>query len=188
MMMRRRKVFGVMGAIIAAGLVPGAGTMLRGEDKHDEHPELPVVKPPAVFEQLKQLVGKWEGTKETPDGTEQAAVEYTLTAAGTALAEKLFPGTEHEMLSVYHGDRGDVMMTHYCALGNQPRMRMQASDNPNVFKFVFIDGTSLDSLNDPHMHQLTMTLVGENRLKHEWVFYEDGEPEHTTRLDFKRKG
>ena len=34
-----------------------------------------------------------------------------------------FPGQPMEMLSIYHQDKGDLLMTHYCILGNQPKMK-----------------------------------------------------------------
>ena len=148
---------------------------------------LPRIKPPARFEQLKQLVGKWEGTEAAPGEKKKIAVEYALTSAGTVLMEKLFPGKPHEMLSLYHGDKGRILMTHYCALGNQPRMKLAKSDDPNVLKFVFLDGTNMKSLKDPHMHQLTLTLSGKDKLTHEWVFFEDGKKQKIVRFEFSRQ-
>ena len=46
---------------------------------------------------------------------------YGVTAAGTAVMEALFPETDHEMLTVYHLEGNDLVLTHYCAMGNQPR-------------------------------------------------------------------
>ena len=91
------------------------------------------------------------------------------------------------MLTVYHGDKGGLVMTHYCAMGNQPRMRLKKSDNPKTFKFVFADGTSMKSAGDPHMHQLTMTIVDKNHMTHEWVMYADGKPQETVRLILERE-
>ncbi len=149
-------------------------------------PKLPTVMPPEKFEALKQLAGKWEGTRHSPHGEMPATVEYQLTSAGTVLTEKLFPGQPDEMLSLYHGDRDDVLMTHYCALGNQPRMKLAKTDDPKVLKFVYLDGTSMKSVEDPHMHQLTMTLVEQDQLQHEWVFFAGGTQQFVVRLDLER--
>ena len=104
------------------------------EDKAKQMHKMPEINPPAEFAQLKNLVGSWKGTQETPEGTREVIVEYHLTSAGTALVEKLFPDTEHEMLSVYHGDGDKVVMTHYCAFGNQPRMKMAKTGNSKTIK------------------------------------------------------
>ena len=47
------------------------------------------------------------------------------TGGGSAVTETLFPGTAHEMMSVYHMDGDDLVLTHYCAGGNQPRMMLE---------------------------------------------------------------
>lgn len=48
-----------------------------------------------------------------------ASVRYEVGSGGTIVRELLFPGTEHEMLSVYHLGGGQLVATHYCAVGNQ---------------------------------------------------------------------
>jgi hypothetical protein len=153
------------------------------EDKTKQMHKMPEINPPAEFNQLKNLVGNWKGTQETPEGTREVVVEYHLTSAGTALVEKIFPGTEHEMLSVYHGDGDKVVMTHYCAFGNQPRMKMAKTGDSKVIKFDFLDGSNSG---DSHMHQLTLKWVGSNHLKHEWVFHQNGKPAHTAKFDLRR--
>jgi len=151
-----------------------------------QHPPMATVQPPAKFDPLRQLVGKWKGTSHSPEGEKEATVEYLLSAAGTVLLEKLNPGQPDEMLSLYHGDGDDVLMTHYCALGNQPRMKLAKSDVPNVLTFVYFDGTSMQPNKDPHMHQLTMTLVGKDQIRHEWVFFAGGQQQFVVRMDLHR--
>ena len=184
-MKRRTKMLGVLGLLLVTGLAMGKD---QPKPANGEDHQMPAIKPPASFNHLKQLAGKWKGTKVGDNDKQEVEVEYTLTAAGTALAEKLFAGTPHEMLTVYHGDKGGLVMTHYCAMGNQPRMRLKKSNSPKTFKFVFVDGTSMESAGDPHMHQLTMTIVDKNHLTHEWVFYQDSKPKETVRFNFVRRG
>lgn len=179
-----RKIANVLVAALTACLLLGAD---KPQSQNPGAEQLPQVQPPAGFERLTQLVGQWEGTEKTPEGEKRVAVEYALTSAGTAVVEKLYPGEPHEMLSIYHGDGSQILMTHYCALGNQPRMRLEKGDNPKVLKFVYQDGTSMKSVKDPHMHQLTMTLEGKDRLVHEWVFFADGKQAEVVRFDLKRQ-
>ncbi len=157
-----------------------------GSGAHKEH-QMPQIKPSAEFEPLRALVGKWKGVGQMPEGEQDVEVEYSLTAAGTVLTETLAPGQPHEMLSVYHGDGPQVIMTHYCAFGNQPRMRLEKGDDPKVLRFVYMDGTSIQSEDDPHMHQLTLTLVDADHLIHEWVFFDKGKSSHVTRFDLQRQ-
>jgi hypothetical protein len=103
------------------------------------------LEPRAAFEQMKALAGQWQGHVTTPDGP-AAAVVYELTANGSAVTEKLFPGTSHEMLSVYFMDGKDLVLTHYCAMANQPRMKLvRASANPTTLTFDFVGGTNHSS-------------------------------------------
>jgi hypothetical protein len=77
----------------------------------------------AAFEKLKGLAGTWSGPVGTVDGP-KGTVRYEVVSGGSAVMEVLFPGDPHEMRSMYHLDRGDLVMTHYCSAGNQPRMRL----------------------------------------------------------------
>src|SRR4051794_10956607 len=74
----------------------------------------------AAFERLKALVGTWHGhfgKDESP-----AEVTYHLIGGGNIVMESLFPGTPKEMVSMYFLDGGNLIMTHYCSVGNQPQM------------------------------------------------------------------
>jgi hypothetical protein len=64
-----------------------------------------------------------------------------------------------EMLSVYHLDKGRLLMTHYCALGNQPRMKLNTrKSTASELVFDFDGGTNLNPRRDMHMHSLRLTL------------------------------
>ena len=129
----------------------------------------------AALERLKSLAGEWRGHVVTEDGPE-ATVVFAVTAAGTAVTEALFPGTDHEMLTVYHLEGDDLVLTHYCAMGNQPRMRLvqAAGTDPFEMRFDFMGGTNMDPARDGHMHSGRMTLRGANRIEAEWAVYDKG--------------
>ncbi len=40
--------------------------------------------------------------------------------------------------------------------------------------FEFVDATNLAKATDGHMHQLVLTLVGPDRLRHKWTWMQDG--------------
>jgi hypothetical protein len=105
----------------------------------------------AAFDRLKSLAGHWKGHHTTPNGPEMS-VEYSLTGNGTALTERLFAGTPHEMLSVYYMERGELVLTHYCAMGNQPRMRLVAGGKDGELRFDFVGGANLDAATTTHIH------------------------------------
>src|SRR5687768_4823343 len=85
----------------------------------------------AAFARMKTLAGPWEGNISKPDGP-PGAVRYELTAGGSAVKETQFPGTAHEMLTVYHLEGNDLVLTHYCATGNQPRMKMTSATEEEI--------------------------------------------------------
>ena len=77
------------------------------------------------FEQLKQLIGVWEGEMPMKDkGGEAGAkhegmpemmkmrVEYRLTAGGSAIQETFNAGSPMEMVSMYHDRGGNLSITH----------------------------------------------------------------------------
>ena len=49
-------------------------------------------------------------------------IVYSVIAAGSAVHEHMFPGGPHEMVTVYHLDGPDLLLTHYCAAGNKKLM------------------------------------------------------------------
>ena len=125
-----------------------------------------------AFAKLKTLKGTWNNKsrgagKGHDDG--DSKVIYRLTGAGSALVETDFPDSGHEMVSVYHLDGDDLRLTHYCAAGNQPRLKLdRASSTPDKLMFVFDGGTNLDPAKDMHIHGMTMTFEKEGEVKSAW--------------------
>ena len=127
---------------LALGTVMIAPATVRSDDNDKD--KTPVTAKSA-FAQLKTLAGTWKNKisdaheHEHPD---DGKVIYHLTGAGSALVETDFPESNHEMVSVYHLDGDDLRITHYCAAGNQPRLKLdQAGSTPTRFVFVFDGGT-----------------------------------------------
>ena len=56
-------------------------------------------------------------------------------------------------------------MAHYCVLGNQPRMKADPKSPANQIVFRFAGGTNLDPKKDKHMHEATLTFVGDDRIE-----------------------
>jgi hypothetical protein len=139
------------------------------------------------FEALKGLVGDWVAAGKDGKPTDQVVTSFRLTAGGSALQETMFPGTNHEMLTMYHLDGSNLILTHYCSLGNQPRMRAEPGNGTEKIVFKFFDGTNLKSTDAQHMHQATLALDGKDHFKSEWVMCEDGKPCHQAAFDLVRK-
>jgi len=137
------------------------------------------------FERLKGLEGRWvAGEDSTYPGS---IVETAVIASGNAVVEREFPGTEQEMLTVFYLDGDDLLLTHFCMLGNQPHMRAALSEDPQRILFQFTGATGLDSPDEPHIHTGVITFLGPDQLLTEWTIYENGEPSRTIRQEMTRK-
>ena len=142
------------------------------------------MKPSPAFEQLKPLVGDWDG--QNPAGA-PVHVSYQIVSAGTALLERLRPSDEEEMVTVYTPDGGRLAVTHFCSAGNQPQMRTgPVTDQSKQFSFAFVRATNLASPATGHMHHLTVTLQDRDHFAQEWTWRENGKV-HSEVFRFTRK-
>jgi len=125
----------------------------------------------AAFARLKTLVGHWEGTGEMG----KVRLTYELTAGGTVLLERESGEQMPEMLTVYHLDGWRLILTHYCAARNQPRMQARNFDSQTgELRFVFLDATNLQP-GAGHMKTATLRMIDDSRLENEWEFHENGQ-------------
>jgi hypothetical protein len=134
---------------------------------------------PHAFDRFKVLAGEWIAAEDTPSFKKGDLVaRSTLTGGDSALVDVLFPGKPYEMTTVYHRDGADLALTHYCAGGNQPRMRASApAADASVFEFAFDGGTNLDPSRDSHMHSARIQLVSADELIGEWQGWNGGKPD-----------
>lgn len=143
-----------------------------------------------AFERMKSLVGRWEAT--TADG-KKAISSYELASNDSALLERFYvegagEQDKENMVTMYHLDGGNLMLTHYCAAKNQPRMRaVSYSPETETLKFAFLDATNLSSPNDGHMHRAVFKFVDGNHFTSEWTFRKDQKDAHTEVLQYTRK-
>ena len=118
----------------------------------------PTIAPADAFVAIKKLEGDWRGPAAMK-GMPPSHSIYRVTAAGSAAQETIFPGTKMEMISMFHMDKGDLLMTHFCAIGNQPRMKFNPrTSTASELVFDFDGGTNLNPRRDMHMHSLRLTL------------------------------
>ena len=129
-----------------------------------------------TFERLKKLAGTWVEADKDGKPTDKVVSVIKVTAGGSAVQETQFPGQPMEMVSVYYRDKGDVLMTHYCVLGNQPRMKADPASPPNQIVWKFAGGTNFDPAKDVHMHGATVTFVGDDHLEIAGEAWEGGKP------------
>jgi len=120
-----------------------------------------------LFAPVKALAGTWRvEAAEHP-----SEIRFEVSSNGSVVRETMFPGTENEMTNMYALDGNSLVMTHYCAGGNQPRMRARALEgNRLVFE---ADGVSdLQASEDHYMGAITLVFVDADQLEQRWVSYE----------------
>jgi hypothetical protein len=138
--------------------------------------KVPAARTNAGLEKMKRLAGTWVAVGQDGKPTDQVVSLIKVTAGGSAVHETLFPGQPHEMISIYTADGPDLLLTHFCMLGNQPRMKADANAPSNQIRFKFAGGTNLDPKKDKHMHDATLTIVDDDHIEITAVAWEGGAP------------
>ena len=168
-MMRR---FAAYGLVVTVLLTLSLASYGDGKDGA----KFPAPPTNAGLEKMKKLAGTWLALDKDGKATDQVVSIIKVTAGGSAVHETLFPGQPLEMVSVYTADGPDLIMTHYCVLGNQPRMKADPNSPPNQIVFRFAGGSNLNPAKDKHMHEATLTIVGENQIEVQGTAWENGAP------------
>lgn len=162
-----------MGVVLAGLIALSCGNAVAGAD--------------GVMAKLLALEGEWTFLDEDGKDTGVVGTVFKPTANGSALSEVMVPGGDHEMLNVYHADGDRVLMTHYCAAGNQPRMEIvPAGEDRLELRFDSITNLADEGAN--HMRQAEYHFRGPDRLTTYWYSMRDGKlSEEATVIDLARK-
>lgn len=147
-------------------------------------------KPPRTNAQLdlmKGLAGEWLRVGEDGKPTDVVGAIYRVTSGGSAVIETILPGTDHEMITMYYLDGDDLVLTHYCVLANQPRMKADPKSEKGTISFGFAGGSNIDATKDTHMHDAVFTFVDKDHLKTAWTLWAGGKATDTYGFSFARK-
>lgn len=132
----------------------------------------------AAFERLKALEGTWRiaDREDHP-----LRITFYPTAGGKTLVESWEANGRPHSLTVYHRDGTDLLATHYCPQGNQPRLAFAQGEDGQL-SFKFRDVTDLDPAKEQHTHELSFAQGPDGRLVRSEE-YRDGEGgKHPTEL------
>jgi hypothetical protein len=135
----------------------------------------------AALDTLKGLAGQWQA--KDPSGKQQI-ITWKVVSGGSAVMESM---QEESMVTMYHVNKSRLMLTHYCAAQNQPRMQAQVSDDGKTFTFDFLDATNLASPAEGHMHKLVLTIQDKDHFTELWYFSKDGKDDEHGLFQFTRK-
>ena len=84
----------------------------------------------------RDLVGRRQGRQADRSGR----VGHQVDRGRQRGSRNVFPGQPQEMVSVYTVEGPDLIMTHYCVLGNQPRLKADPNSSANQIVFLFAGG------------------------------------------------
>ncbi len=161
-----KKVALVVAAVVVAVFSSGAYAQ-KPEMKHEEQSSKITGTP--QWDTLKSLVGKWEGYLEEGGKKLPTKAEIRMTGDGSAVMHWLDQGTPHEMVTMFHMDKEDLVATHYCSAHNQPRFKAVPSTNASQVVFAFMDGTNIRP-GDGHMARLVITALDADHHDEEWGY------------------
>jgi hypothetical protein len=132
------------------------------------------------FDKLKTLAGTWHGTYE--GGPVQ--VSLRVTSMGNAILHEMKGrGPENPITMLYlDGDR--LLLTHYCDVGDRPRMVGMISPDGKTITFNFLDVAG--STQQGHMQSAVFSLIEADNHSETWNYaMPDGKP-MGGQLDLKR--
>lgn len=162
-------------------------------------------EPTQVYDWLKTLEGEWTlsaadiqegGTKTHPSvvdllGTDAVAMEFKLVGRGSTVQEDLLPGTERQMVTMYHckgSSCSAVKATHYCAKQNQPEFLASLESSSRELRFDCDMSTDLCQSWDGHIHRITHQLSEDGmHLRAVYSNFLDGEHTSDTVFHLDRK-
>ncbi|MCQ4166480.1 hypothetical protein [Tahibacter harae] len=124
----------------------------------------------AAFARLGQLAGDWEG--QFANGRHHT-VNYRFSAGGTVLVETWALAPGRESITVYYVDGDELLATHYCPQGTQPRLRL-VDDAGGRLSFELRDGGNLALAGKSHQQAFWLELSGENGYRRSETYVENG--------------
>jgi len=163
--------------LIGAALLLATALCTRAEDQKPAKTASP------ELERMKSLVGSWTGKVDMGDGPVDMTATYTVIAGGSALEERVFAGTPHEMTTMYYDKNGKLAATHYCVFGNRPQFLLKSSD-ANSLTFDFDKTCGINVKTESHMHNLKIVFTDADAITTSCQAFMDGKevPAHDTVL------
>lgn len=121
------------------------------------------------FEPLKALAGDWG--MEDENGTTLLTNQFAVSSSNSVIREVMFPGHPHEMTNLYHMDGPNLVITHYCAAGNQPRMiarEVKYVDGARVYHFKVDSVSNRREGQHGVMDEMILTIGVDGSVRQDW--------------------
>lgn len=177
-------VLATLAALGLAGCSGGITRELRQGDFDDAFAS-------AALARMQTLAGKWkadvtaepkaeEPAAATPAAAaapaETIAVEFLVTAGGHALEQKLFAGSDHEVVATYRLEGTDLALGHDGTTGTRPHLKLdRKSSTRDDLRFAWDDrATDVDPKKDAHLHEGRIHFLDGDDVECEWALWVDG--------------
>ncbi len=118
------------------------------------------------FDKLKALAGSWEGTFEGVP----LHVTLRVTSMGNTLMHEMKGGGPEDPITMFNLDGDQLVLTHYCDMGNQPHMVGTTSPDGKTITFNFISASNLLSSQMGHMQRVTFSFIDADHHTEKWEF------------------
>jgi hypothetical protein len=128
-----------------------------------------------AFKKLQSLEGEWRGTSR--DGSKDIALRYLVASKGSVVIEfyrHVYKerGMDDEMVTVYHPNGDDLMLTHYCTLGNQPKMIADLSGaSLETLRFRYVSATNLTHHECLRMSGVNFQFHDKDKFTQTWYWF-----------------
>ena len=133
----------------------------------------------AAFSRMKSLAGDWSGPKMMGH---KMNINYRVIASGSAVMETVFAGTPMEMVTIYYPVGDSLVQTHYCMMGNQPHLKLNAKkSSADTLVFQFAGGDNIKTTKG-NMHNTTLHFMGKNRVESTCEGEQNGKPAETHKM------
>jgi hypothetical protein len=128
----------------------------------------------AAFDRIKALAGEWQGVSN--DGRKIRETLEVISGGSVVMQRSWFDAHPGELMAtMYHLDGDQLILTHYCVAGNQPRLSATRFENGGrKLTFTFRDATNLATRDKGHMDRVVIELLDSNRIASQWTWYQKG--------------
>lgn len=161
----RSKLLAFGAAALLLGAVASAAAMQGGKKDKDFDAQ-------AAFNELKKLEGtwhaEWEGRNYGP-ADQPVVVRYEVTSDGSVVTEVSAPGRPEEMTTQYFLEGDELVVSHFCAMGNQPKMKLNKGGGGKGKKLGFASAGGSNLKNKiGYMVLISINPMSEDKLETVW--------------------
>lgn len=177
---RRTVLFGISALFLSCQVVVHDGyTGRHSEESFHNH---------ARLSDMDSMLGIWETADENGVSTGEVISDFRTTAGQSAIAETMFEGLPHEMITMYFSSPDGLYMTHYCAITHHPNLSASIDAETGDLLFNCMgSGANFQACSDTdHMHDVRYHLDGDH-LTATWHSMIGGELQEATVFNLVRQ-